>query len=203
MLKGLNMSEQQLEQLMKKTGANLDLQESLARAKSFVSAVYSDFYPEELLEPEQDTILSSEPVVGKLFNIYDQREKYSLHWAFKNAAVTVEKKQEEMTGNIGNLPDERQEISAQLMRMSRLFTLSSYLISLTDIVISVFLILLITAISHEIEGALESTLLSIVIIAAVALTKVSLDRFFIIPVIDSLGWKKYRKMINRMENKGM
>ncbi|MFX0171600.1 MAG: hypothetical protein ACFE9L_06750 [Candidatus Hodarchaeota archaeon] len=80
-------------------------------------------------------------------------------------------------------------------RFSRVFPLLNHGVSLLDILISVILILVATQISHEAGYYFDTILLSTLFIVFVALTKISLDRFFIIPTIDRWGWRFYDRMI--------
>ncbi|MFW9994503.1 MAG: hypothetical protein ACFFD4_20835 [Candidatus Odinarchaeota archaeon] len=66
--------------------------------------------------------------------------------------------------------------------------------SLLDIVISVFLILVVTQISHGVH--LEDILLTAFFIGGLALVKVSLDRFFIIPRLNNWGWRFFSRSIH-------
>ena len=80
----------------------------------------------------------------------------------------------------------------------------SYLSRITlgiDIVISVLLILGVTLLAQTIERNLESYIIVIGFIALIALVKVSLDRFLIIPRIDEWGWNRYHKLTHVIEKK--
>lgn len=71
--------------------------------------------------------------------------------------------------------------------MSRRFSLLSSAVSFLDIIVSVALILIVTILSHLGDKVFDTVLISTLFIGVVALTKVTVDCFAIMPLIDRYG----------------
>jgi hypothetical protein len=135
------------------------------------------------------------------------REQYNLHWAFKRANEAIIIRQEKFGKKIENTIPEYKSMLANTSRRTKLrvrrirniFNFFSNFIMFLDIAISVALIVLVTFLSQRIEHFIQPVYLSIIFIALIALAKVSLDRFLVIPMIDKWGWKQYLKSINLMK----
>ncbi|MBN2127413.1 MAG: hypothetical protein JW703_03400 [Candidatus Diapherotrites archaeon] len=159
----------------------------------------------------------------ELDEIYENREKHSLKWAFKNAhekfsecfscllskkkvieekakKINLSKEQEKLFEEGFELVSEKVSESIDVeKRNTKLFLTASSFVSSVDMVVSVFLILVISRISHVSESIIKSSIIGLAVIAFVALLKVILDRFYIIPKVDEFGWKIYKKEINKFK----
>lgn len=173
----------------------------------YMQNVYPEYCDVDLLENKEKITNQAETVCRELHEIYLNRERFSLHWAFKKANESVIIRQEKIGQKIESIIPDYKEIFAntsnrtklRVRRTRNIFNFFSFLISFLDIAISVALILLVTFLSQKIEHMIESVLLNILFIGIIALVKVSLDRFVIIPMIDRWGWKQYLKSINLMK----
>jgi len=173
----------------------------------YMQNVYPEYCNVDLLEGKERITSRSETICRELHGIYLNNERYDLHWGFKKANESIVVGQEKISKKIEGLIPDYKEIFANTSRRTKLrvkrtrniFNFLSVFISFIDIVISVGLILLVTFLSQEIESMIESVLLNILFIGLIALAKVSLDRFVIIPQIDRWGWKQYLKSINLMK----
>lgn len=173
---------------------------------SYLSLEFPDYYHKAILEHKKESIKFMSSLFNDFNQIHEEREKYNLHWAYKNAneafKFTELKRKTPSTpacksfttyDEVAQTVVKRAE--TRVNRFSRIFSLLSLGVSLLDIVISVILILIVTQIAHEAGYLFETVLLSTIFIAVVALIKVSLDRFFIIPTIDRWGWQFYDRMV--------
>lgn len=169
---------------------------------SYIDDVFPEFYSESIFEKKKEKIDETNTKFDTLFEIYEERKKYNLHWAFKQAsnlfkasAVRAEDKllteKEEYKACIIDL---REKGITEIKRVSQFYSALNIINSVADIVVSVALILIVTLISQYGERLLESILLTILFIAVIALTKVMLDRFFIIPKLTKWGWRNYKKV---------
>lgn len=80
-------------------------------------------------------------------------------------------------------------------RKSQYFNMLSNIITIIDVIISVFLILLISEIAHYLNAIVSSWVLWIIFVWIVALFKVTLDRFRIIPKVHKFWWWLYIRTI--------
>jgi len=173
----------------------------------YMQTVYPEYCDVDLLTSKENVTSQSEIVCRELHEIYLNKERYNLHWAFKRANESIIIRQEKISKKIESKIPNYEEIFAntskrtklRIRRTKNIFNFLSVLISFIDIVVSVGLILLVTFLSQEIESLIESLILNILFIGLIALAKVSLDRFVIIPQIDKWGWKQYLKSINLMK----
>lgn len=173
----------------------------------YMQTVYPEYCDIDLLESKEKITSQSEEVCRELHEIYLNRERYDLHWAFKRANESVIVRQDKIGKKIESIIPDYKEIfintskrtKLKVRRNRNIFNFFSIFISVLDIAVSVALILLVTFLSQRIEHLIESVLLNILFIGLIALAKVSLDRFVIIPWIDRWGWKQYLKSINLMK----
>lgn len=148
----------------------------------------------------------------ELEQIHTHHARYNLGWAFAQARRrfaafydSATERYEQSTASASanaNAADEQVELVARrglraLARSSRIFSLLSILVSLVDIVISVVLILAVSKVSHYTDSFIGSATVGLVVIAAVALFKVTLDRFVIIPFVHRWGWRRFGGALSR------
>jgi hypothetical protein len=177
---------------------------------SFIRENYPDQDAAAVSELFEDEIDKAKTTFSSLQSIFENREQYSLHWAYKEAAAAFKRfsqtpVKEEISARIPEYNDHlntmKEKVQDHIHKTSARYSFLSTFVSFIDIVISVALILVVTMISQLGEKSVKSFVLLILLIAAVALIKVSLDRFFIIPKVEKLGWRMYRDLNTRLLKK--
>ncbi|MHA1992277.1 MAG: hypothetical protein ACW98A_14995 [Candidatus Hodarchaeales archaeon] len=172
---------------------------------TYLGLEFPDYHNKSILDHKKEPIRYISSMFDDFQHIHEEREKHNLHWAYKNANeafrfTEYRKTSSKHTCSSFVTYDEvaqtvRKQAKQRIKRFSRIFSYLSHGVSFLDIIISVILILVVTQISHEAGYFFDTVLLSTMFIAVVALLKVSLDRFFIIPTIDRWGWRFYDRMI--------
>ena len=145
--------------------------------------------------------------------IYKNREKYDLQWAFKNAQnninnffdvllnrtkpyfINFKQKNPKVLSELKKSINLRRKKS--LKRKLNSYSIAFFSMSFIDIVISIILILIITKVGYISESLFSSAIFGILFFVIVILLKVSLDRFYIIPRVHSWGWKKFKTINDR------
>lgn len=160
-----------------------------------------------------------------LEEVYRERHRYNLHWAFHHAQLTFNdlfdatmehrlrpalatmQKQAEhhsdrdlITREMEALKKEHHRKIKRLQRKRQIFSFMSFLVSFVDIIISLALIVVIAEVSNLSQTLINSSLLALVFLCSIALLKVTLDRFWIIPHVDTWGWELYRKAVQRYKS---
>ncbi|EHQ36556.1 hypothetical protein [Methanoplanus limicola] len=178
--------------------------------KKFIQRVYPEYGP-ELVDPHLCCINRFEEMLLRLDEIYDNRERYNLHWALHEAGETFKSLMDEAGTDISQslqkhyTQEERERLKEltskmdwvarekefAISRRTEYFNTISNLLTRVDIIISVALIVIISEISHLGNTIFGSVILVLIFTGIVAFLKVTFDRFFIIPWIARLGWKKY------------
>jgi len=167
------------------------------------------------MEASGDSIAKMEAIYTDLDAIHEKKDRYDLHWALHEAVDIHTGLTDEMERIVddcltsclgGRAHSEVEAIEARLrdidhrrslsiLHNAEYFSTLSFLVSLIDIGISVVLIVLISEIAHLGGNLLHSLILGILFVAIIAFLKVSLDRFFTIPMVRRWGWKKYLNAI--------
>lgn len=167
--------------------------------RSFIQSSYPSYYHENIINPKKDKIDYFSKVFSEFKEIEESNERHNLKWAFSSASKAFDfsglKHPSNQTDCFIAYDDVVSEVYikaiTKINRLSRRFSLLSMGVSFMDIVVSVLLILLVTVIAQQAEKIFDTILFSTLFIGAVALTKVSADRFAIIPAIDRYGWKLF------------
>ncbi|UUX93352.1 hypothetical protein [Methanoplanus endosymbiosus] len=179
--------------------------------KKFIQRVYPDEYSPELVDLDLCRINHFEEMFLWLDEIYDNRDRYNLHWALHEAGDIFKRLMDEAGTNISQslrkhyTQEERERLNEltskmdwvarekelAIARRTEYFNTISNLLTRVDIIISVALIVIISEISHLGNTIFGSVILVIIFTGIVAFLKVTFDRFIIIPWIARLGWKKY------------
>lgn len=146
----------------------------------------------------------------ELEHIHENHARYNLGWAFTQARqrfgafydTAVERYEQSGGSGTRNAGEEHVDVVARrglraLAWSSRIFSLLSLLVSLVDIVISVVLILAVSRVSHYTDSFIGSATVGLLVVALVALLKVTLDRFVIIPVVHRWGWQRFGGALSR------
>jgi hypothetical protein len=177
--------------------------------RSFARTVYPDEYSDELFETRKEYVRSSREIFTGLYEVHDHHERYDLHWAFRDAARIFKEFSDHLPARPKtasprapeydeHFDEMRNRVRKYIAVTGRKYELLSFVVSFIDIAISVALILVVTALAHLGEKGLESIILLVGFVSVVALVKVSLDRFFIIPRVEKLGWNMYRRLTLRV-----
>ena len=163
---------------------------------------------QEILNKYEKKMEMMSEFYSELDVIYEEREKFSLHWAYKNASFQLNKHLQQIDQHIQEntvteprMVELTKSIRHDVKGASNRYNYLSKTTLALDIIISVLLILGVTMLAQSIEGNLESILLTTAFIGGIALSKVSLDRFLIIPYIDEWGWTRYHDLTHEIEAK--
>lgn len=157
-----------------------------------------------------DLILEVQDFANENDLIFEDRDKYDLHWAFSNAQAKInsltskifiglrvdfESFKEKYPGLFEDYCFKAMHKSQKKVnRNLNLYEAISQFVSFIDIIISVILIVLISKASHIGDTLFQSAFLGLVFFGIIALLKVTLDRFYVIPKVHNWGWKKYKQI---------
>ncbi len=147
----------------------------------------------------------------ELSDIYENRHKYSLEWAFEDAqrqldsfkAEVIDKKlkskckmcsekshvQDAFTG----LQKKSKKILKKTKWYSRVFSNMFMILNFVEIILSMSLVVGLSKLSHSGEAFIESEMISFWFIMTFAFMKVAIERYQIKPRIDAWGWALYEK----------
>lgn len=182
-----------------------DTEESLETdIHKYILETYPDYYHTNITKPKKTKIDHMSKFFTEFRDIEREKHKHNLKWALKKASDEftydqLKKAQPPIDcfGTFDVVVSEVRKVSkSKINNLSRRFSLLSLAVSLLDIMVSVVLILMVTMLSHFGDKVFNTVVFSTLFIALVALAKVSLDRFAIIPLIDRYGWKLFDKSIN-------
>lgn len=181
---------------------------------ALVEDAVSAMWPRDIAAPatrlSTDLVEKVDAGFHELEQIHENHARYNLGWAFNQARQrfatfydsATERYERSAASATGTASDEQVELVARrglraLARSSRIFSVLSILVSVVDIVISVVLILAVSKVSHYTDTMVGSATVGLVVVAAVALFKVTLDRFVIIPFVHRWGWRRYSGALSR------
>lgn len=170
----------------------------------YVEQKFPDYYHNDIAKPKKEKIAHMSKLFEEFEEIGREKEKHNLKWAFKKAntefnfeeLAKVQPKRDCFIAYDEVVCAVHKQSKAKITNFSRRFSLLSLGVSMLDIVVSILLILIVTMISHVGDKIFDTLLFSTIFIGLVALTKVSLDRFAIMPVIDRYGWRLFNRTIN-------
>ena len=169
----------------------------------YIEQKFPDYYHKNITRPKKAKLEHLSNLFNEFKDIGRDKEKHNLKWAFKKAnrdfnfeeLQKVQPKTDCFIAYDDVVCAVHKQSKAKINNFSRRFSLLSLGVSLLDIVVSVFLILIVTILSHVGDHIFDTVLFSILFITLIALTKVSLDRFAIMPVIDMYGWLLFNRTI--------
>lgn len=172
--------------------------------ESFIIENFSSYYQPNIIKPKQAKIDYMDNLFNEFKAIESNKHQHNLKWAMKRAQEEFTydqlKKAHKQTDCFGVFDEVvealRSDSKSKINNLSKRFSILSNVVSLLDILISVVLIVIVSMLSHLGDKVFDTVLISSLFLATVALTKVSLDRFAIMPLIDSYGWKLFHKSIN-------
>lgn len=193
--------------------------------QSFIERTYPDHYDTKILQQENSNIEDFDRVFWELFKIHKYKYKYDLHRALKeadhqfktiinkifqqqleprinsilkNLKENVDKKNIDL--HIKDLLAAVNQKEKKFKKKSHYFSILWILVSLIDIIISVGLIVMISMIAHRGDKFIQSVILGIIFVTTIALLKVTLDRFWIIPNVHKLWRKMYVNNIKKFKS---
>ncbi len=199
----VNNSENELHKIKGKdlTGKNLNFESEVLY---YVEKKFPDYYHNDIAKPKKEKIAHMSKLFEEFEEIGREKEKHNLKWAFKKAntefnfeeLAKVQPKRDCFIAYDDVVCAVHKQSKAKINNFSRRFSLLSLGVSLLDIAVSVFLILIVTIVSHMGDKVFDTLLFSTLFIGLVALMKVTLDRFAIMPIIDRYGWRLFNRTIN-------
>lgn len=157
-----------------------------------------------------EEVLESNQIFEYLDEVYRNKEKYNMLWALKDAQEklniyrkeVVDEKIKSKCKGCKKLNAEYkiyQSSSHSQIRKQRIITnifgLSHQLISVLEILLSVILVMAISAISHGDFLAHGTRGFSVAVIIIFAFIKVFIEQLFLKPRVESLGWKLYKNSV--------
>lgn len=150
--------------------------------------------------------------------IYENRNKYSIEWAFEDAQNKLDTFREEIINNklknkcffcnrkekIGKDFESLQSNSRLALKKqrwySRLFSNMYNILTFLEVSLSVILVVAISKLSHSSEANIHAEVLSFWVTMTFAFMKVFIERNLLKPRLEALGWKIYLKSVNSIKN---
>lgn len=184
--------------------------------KDFIESECHDYYDTMIIESRHDYITKIDNIFLEFLNFYKNHEKFSLSWVlrytqnevdklFKEVVVVQRDKlhQLKVEGEIGEYVKSLKKFNKiRLRRMRRrlqIFSIILYTVSFLDVILPVFLILLISRLTHFFDEVAGSLYFGSILVLLITLAKVLIDRYFIVPKLEKWGWKMYLISINRIQ----
>lgn len=170
----------------------------------YIEQKFPDYYHSGITKPKKAKIQHLSNLFDEFQEIGREKEKHNLKWAFKKAQASfnfeelqkVQPKTDCFLVYDDVVCEVNKKAKSKINRFSRKFSWLSLGVSMLDLVVSIFLILIVTMLSHIGDQLFNTLLFSTLFIAFVALTKVLLDRFAVMPIIDQYGWNLFNRTIN-------
>ncbi len=183
-----------------------------------VNSLFLEICPERDCKEQIEYISEELNKFNELFNEFSEiaqnEQKYNLNWVYKNSQDKFDqlvreilkkqwnrKKQHDLDSKIieeySIILKHRNRIEKGLKRRFKLFSFMSSFISVIDIILSLILVLVISEISHKGDLYISSEILSGMFVFFFAFLKVTLEKYFIAPKVEKIGWKLYERSINQ------
>lgn len=149
--------------------------------------------------------------------ILEDRERYNIDWAFKDAQQKLDKFSNEIIQDkiknkcfLCKNKDHSQEAFSDYNKSShlllkkqkmqaRIFSNMFWFMTAIEFILSIILVLGISEISHTGEGMVDSEVLGIFIVVTFAFLKVFIERFLLKPRLEEFGWQLYERSINHLK----
>lgn len=150
-------------------------------------------------------------------DIYENKDKYNLTWAFRDAqeklddyrvqVIDVELKSKcilcknKRTANKNYAELKLKSVSHRRKHrfFSSVFDNANNFLSIFEFLLSFLLVILISEISHSGEEIVLTKAFSAYVFIIFAFIKVVLEQFILRPKMEHLGWKMYKKSVNRLK----
>lgn len=145
--------------------------------------------------------------------ILEDREKYNIDWAFKDAQKKLDVFNDDIIQNkikkkcflcknkkhSEKAFDKYSENSLKMLKkqkmQARLFSNMFWVMTAIEFILSIILVLGISEISHTGEGMVDSEVLGLFIVVTFAFLKVFIERFLLKPRLEEFGWQLYERSI--------
>lgn len=165
---------------------------------------------------ETNYLTEIDNIFDEIDDVYHNREKYSIEWAFEDAQKKLNQFSEEIVegqlkpkllkhSNNYKLKDTFEELKVMNRGLkkkakwySRLFSNMYLLVSMVEILISLILVIGLSHISHSGDVFISSANLSILFVGTIAFLKVTLEKYLVKPRIDTWGWELYIRSSKRL-----
>ena len=196
----LNFNEGRLDQITTLDESNLSLDGEIHK---YILKKYPTYYHANITQPKKGKIEHMTKVLAELQDIGQQKDKHNLKWAFKKAHNDLGYNQlikVQQTTDCFKAYDEvvlnvKEQSKKNIDTLSRKFELLSNGVSLIDLIISFLLIIGFSLFTQYGAQFSEVLVLGPLFLVFIALTKISLDRFAIAPLINKYGWNLYNNTI--------
>ncbi|HPR97555.1 MAG TPA: hypothetical protein PK466_14585 [Thermotogota bacterium] len=150
--------------------------------------------------------------------VYSNKEKYNIAWAFKDAQGKINNIMKTSSENCrrsccskfenalkkGENLTSFQKFSIKAAKrtkwFSRLFENLHIILTVVEIFLSVILVIVLSNISHSTGAQLESEMMGTIVVVLFAFFKVFLERWFVKPAFDEWGWRLYRTSTRNLYN---
>ena len=196
----LNYTETRLDQLPVTDEPNLSLDGEIHK---YILQKYPMYYHANITQPKKVKIEHMTKLFAELQDIGSQKDKHNLKWAFKkahndlgyNQLIKVQQTTDCFKAYDEVVLDVKEQSKKNIDTLSRKFELLSNGVSLIDLIISFFLIIGFSLFTQYGAQFSEVLVLGPLFLVFIALTKLSLDRFAIAPLINKYGWNLYNNTI--------
>lgn len=180
---------------------------------------FCECFKQKKEQGESKYLTEIDNIFDAIDDVYHNREKYSIEWAFEDAQKKLNQFNEEIVEKqlkpkllahsdnyqLKDAFDELKMLNRGLKKKakwySRLFSNMYLLISMVEIMISLILVIGLSHVSHSGEVFISSTTLSVLFVGTIAFLKVTLEKYLVKPKIDTWGWELYirsSKKLRRM-----
>ncbi|MCT4621733.1 MAG: hypothetical protein N4A62_20390 [Marinisporobacter sp.] len=150
--------------------------------------------------------------------IYENRHKYSIEWAYENAQGKLDSFRDELINTrlkkkccfcnskkrIDDDFKSLQKSSHMALKKqkwySRVFSNMYSILTFIEMILSVILVLTISKLSHAGEAMLHTEILSFWVAITFAFMKVFIERYLLKPKLEALGWRFYLNSVKLIKN---
>ncbi|BBE31624.1 hypothetical protein OSSY52_17650 [Tepiditoga spiralis] len=186
----------------------------LDKVYKIMNEVYPEHYNDNFISNKQIYIEKFDKVFEEIEIIYNEKDKYNLHWAYKNAQEKFNEAffdimDEHIKPEISKYKDKIQDeqilrikkislkMKKKLKRRFEIFSIASSFVFFIDVLFSIILILIISKLTNQGKSIINSATLSSLFIAFMAFSKITINKFLISPKVKKFGWNMYKKSINK------
>lgn len=174
---------------------------------------YPKYSKEEIPDYIKKMIDPVDSVLKEIEEIYEEREKYNLNWAFKNAQHKFDQLFTRILERVSGFKfdiEEKGLLARELKRLSvrkkdiekfvkrrfNIFSFFSFLVSFANILVSLLIVILISKLANTGETFISSVNLGALFVGFTVFLKVTLSKYIVNPRMNKWGWKKYKKAVN-------
>ena len=186
----------------------------LDKVYKILNEIYPKHYNDFFISKQKKHMEKFDKIFEEIEAIYNEKEKYNLKWAYKNAQESFNKAffdiiDKNIKPEISKYKDKIQDeqilrlkninfkMKEKLKRRFEIFSIASSFVSFIDVIFSMFLILIISKLTNQGKNVISSATLSFLFIAFMAFSKVTINKFVISPKVKKLGWNIYKKSVEK------